>query len=88
MLKLFVSGMSLSSARAIENLKKICDEHMPENSEVEIIDINTRPGDVKKYDVFACPTLLKKSPIPLKRIIGDLSDSNKVLTALGITIEK
>lgn len=82
---LFVTGTSPVSTRAISNLKKICDEHLAGRYELEIIDVYQQPLLVKKENVTAVPMLIKKLPLPLKRIVGDLSDTEKVLKALGLT---
>lgn len=82
-LKLFVTGMSISSIKAIENLKVICKEDLKENEyTLEIIDIYKNPEAAWTNDIIACPTLLKEQPEPVKKIIGDLSDRSKVLKGL------
>jgi circadian clock protein KaiB len=86
-LKLFVTGMSVASVKAIANIKSLCDHHLQDKYTLEIIDIYKHPEVLQQYDVIACPTLIKLSPAPLKKLIGDLSDKNKVLKALQISIE-
>jgi circadian clock protein KaiB len=83
-LKLFVTGMSLSSTRAIENIKDICEEHLRDIYELEIIDIHKYPNSMYDNDIVASPTLVKSAPAPVKKLIGDLSDRNKVLKLLSI----
>ena len=83
-LKLFVTGMSVASVRAIRNIKLICESHIKNGYELDIIDINRNPEVLQKFNIIACPTLLKVSPSPSKRLIGDLSDESKVLTGLGL----
>ena len=84
-LRLFISGMTPKSIRAIDNLKKICEEELSGNYSLEIIDISQQPQTVKKEDVIATPTLIKELPKPIRRIIGDLSDKERILVALNIT---
>lgn len=86
-LKLFVTGMSVSSVRAIENIKEICESYLKDNYTLEIVDVYKHPEIVQQDDIICCPTLIKKSPEPLRRLIGDLSDKDKVLNALGITVK-
>jgi circadian clock protein KaiB len=84
-LTLFVSGASDASAHAIANVREICDVHLSGHHELTIRDINqqpTRPGD---YHVRATPTLVKAQPLPLRMVVGDMSDHAKVLLALGVS---
>lgn len=83
-LKLYVTGMSLGSVRAIENIKEICEEHLKDGYELEIIDINKYPNSMYENDIIASPTLIKKAPEPFKKLIGDLSNREKVLKMLSI----
>ena len=83
-LRLFVTGATPNSVRAITNLKKICDEHLKDNYSLEIVDVYQQLEIAKKEQLLALPMLLKKHPLPEKRLIGDLSDTNKVLNALGL----
>src|SRR4051812_40584433 len=87
-LKLFVTGMSLSSTKAIENIKEICEEHLKENYDLEIIDIHKYPNSMYDNDIVASPTLVKSAPAPVKKLIGDLSDRAKVLKLLSIEVNK
>ncbi|WP_347052856.1 circadian clock KaiB family protein [Flavobacterium olei] len=81
---LFVSGMSVKSGHAIENLRKICDKHFENNYELEIIDISRDKQQAVKYQIVAIPTLIKTDPKPQRIILGDLSDTQKVLRILNI----
>lgn len=87
-LKLYVSGMSSKSMEAIENLKLLCDEHLKGSFELEIIDIYKNPGLASEKHIVFSPSLLKILPLPKKTLVGTLSDTKKVLKALGITFEK
>ncbi|MBK9981048.1 MAG: circadian clock KaiB family protein [Saprospiraceae bacterium] len=86
-LKLYVSGMSSKSMAAIENIKLLCDEHLKGSVELEIIDIFKNPKLASEQHIVFSPSLLKKLPLPQKTLVGTLSDTKKVLKALGITIE-
>ncbi len=83
-LRLFVTGTSPISVRAISNVKKICEEHLKGKYDLEIVDIYQQPLLVKNEDITAVPMLIKKHPLPKKRLIGDMSDKNKVLKGLGL----
>jgi circadian clock protein KaiB len=83
-LKLFVTGMSITSVRAIENIKAICEKYISDNYNLEIIDIHKHPATLLEYDIIACPTLVKESPGDFKKLIGDMSNESKVLSGLGI----
>ncbi len=83
-LRLFVTGTSPISIRAISNIKRICEEHLQGKYELEIIDVYQQPLLVKSEDITAVPMLIKKFPLPKKRMIGDMSDKNKVLKGLGL----
>lgn len=83
-LRLYITGATPNSVRAIENLKEICDAYLNENYELEIIDVYQQPSVAKEEQLIALPLLIKKQPYPERRLIGDLSDTNKVLKGLGI----
>jgi circadian clock protein KaiB len=83
-LKLFVSGASPNSMRAIANLKSICEKYIGANCDLEIIDVYQLPARAKTEQAIALPMLVKYSPLPLKRLFGDMSDTHKVLKGLGI----
>ncbi|KFF04180.1 circadian clock KaiB family protein [Flavobacterium reichenbachii] len=82
---LFVSGMSVKSGRAIENLRLICDKYLTGNYEIEIIDISRDKEQAVIHQIIAIPTLIKTHPIPERIILGDLSDKEKVLRILNIS---
>jgi circadian clock protein KaiB len=81
---LFVSGMSVKSGHAIENLRKICDQYLTDNYELEIIDISRDTEQAVIHQIVAIPTLIKTYPEPRRIILGDLSDEEKVLRILNI----
>jgi circadian clock protein KaiB len=84
-LKLFVSGASPNSVRAINNLKLICDSYLKEKYTLEIIDVYQDVGLAQKEQLVALPLLIKKFPVPERRMVGDMSNTEKVLNGLGIT---
>jgi circadian clock protein KaiB len=85
MMRLYVAGQSAKSLAAIENLRRICDTHMPGQCTIEVIDLIRNPERAKADQIVAIPTLVRKLPIPVRRIIGDLSATEKVLMSLELT---
>jgi circadian clock protein KaiB len=83
-LRLFVTGASPNSVRAISNIKQISEQHIPDKYSLEIIDIYQDAALAETEQLIALPLLIKKSPLPERRLIGDMSDINKVLRGLGI----
>ncbi len=83
-LKLYVTGMTSRSARAIENLQVVCEKYLAGRYELQIIDVYQQPGLARSEQVVAIPTLIKKLPLPLRRLIGDMSDEERVLVGLDI----
>jgi len=86
-LKLYVAGQSPKSVNAIANIKKICEEHLQERYELEVIDLYQQPQLALGEQIIAIPTLLRKLPLPLRRIIGDLSNTERVLVGLDLRSE-
>jgi circadian clock protein KaiB len=86
-LKLFVTRQSAASAMAIVQLRRIKEEYLPAHSTIEIIDIFEEPGIADEEQILAIPTLVRKSPLPIRRIIGDLSDIAVVLTSIGFLLK-
>ena len=83
-LRLYVTGASPNSTRAIANLKAICENYLKDNYELEVIDVYQQPLLAESEQVIALPMLLKMSPAPVRRLIGDMSDLDKVLKGLGL----
>ena len=83
-LRLFVTGTTPRSMRAISNIKEICEEHLKSRYELEIIDLYQYPGLAKGEQIIAVPSLIKKLPLPIRRLVGELSDREKVLFGLDI----
>jgi circadian clock protein KaiB len=84
-LKLYVSGMSSKSMEAIKNIKLLCDQHLNGCVELEIIDIFKNPKLASEQHIIFSPSLIKKLPLPQKTLVGTLTDTQKVLKALGVT---
>jgi circadian clock protein KaiB len=87
-LKLYITGMTPNSKRAVENVKKICEEYLSGRYELEIIDIYQQPSLAEGEQIIAAPTLIKKLPFPLRKLIGDMSDTEKVLLGLDLREKK
>lgn len=85
-LRLYVTGNTLRSTRAVDNARRLLETHAPGRFELEVIDIYLHPEAAIAAQIIAAPTLVKLGPGPLRRVIGDLSDSNKVLAVLGIAV--
>ena len=83
-LRLYVAGMTPNSRRAIENVKKICAEHMQGRFDLEIIDIYKQPIFVKEAQIVAAPTLVREFPPPLRKFIGDMSQTERILAGLDL----
>jgi len=83
-LKLFVSGMTPRSLRAIENLRNFCAEHLEGRHQLQIIDLYQHPEYAREAQVVAAPTLIKETPLPLRRFIGDLSHTERLLAGLDL----
>ena len=83
-LRLYVTGQTPRSLLAIENMRKICAEHLSDRYKLEVIDIYLHPEACQQQQIIAAPTLIKVLPHPLRRIIGDLSNTEKVLIGLDL----
>jgi len=83
-LRLYVAGKTLKSVVALENLQKICEEHLKGKYSIEVIDLLEKPQLAEGDQILAIPTLVKKVPEPVRKIIGDLSNVEKVLVGLDI----
>lgn len=81
---LYVAGDSPRSRTALNNLRKLCEERLKGNYNIEVIDLTKRPDLAKADQILAVPTLIRKIPEPMKRIIGDLSDADRALVALDL----
>jgi circadian clock protein KaiB len=83
-LRLFITGQTTKSTLALENIRRICEDNIPGRYKLEVIDIYQDPTMASDAQIIAAPTLIRVHPAPLRRIIGDLSDADKVLTALNL----
>jgi circadian clock protein KaiB len=83
-LRLYVTGMTSRSARAVNNLRAICDDYLEGRYDLEVIDIYQQPALAKGEQIIAAPTLIKKLPLPMRRIIGDMSNRERVLRGLDL----
>ena len=83
-LRLFITGATPNSSRAIANLKEICETYLKGRYELEIIDVYQQPALAKREQIIAAPTLIKHLPQPLRRFIGDMSQTDKLLIGLDL----
>jgi circadian clock protein KaiB len=83
-LRLYVSGSTSKSALAVENIKRICEQHLKNRYDLEVIDIYQQPNLARDEQIVAVPTLVKRSPPPLRKLIGDLSNPKRVLFCLDL----
>jgi circadian clock protein KaiB len=84
-LRLYVTGSTVRSSQAVANVRSLCEEYLPGRYDLEVVDIYQQPGEAAKDQVIAAPTLIKELPMPVKRLIGDLSDRDKVIVGLNLT---
>jgi circadian clock protein KaiB len=85
-LRLYVTGTTRNSERAIVNIRRICEEHLRGRYDLEIVDISEHPTLAVGEQIIAAPTLIKKLPLPLRRFIGDMSQTDRIL--LGLDLRK
>ena len=83
-LRLYIAGKTPKSTTALSNLKKYCEEHLQGKYQIEVIDLLLQPQLAEGDQIFAVPTLVRKVPVPIRKIIGDLSNEEKVLVGLNI----
>jgi circadian clock protein KaiB len=83
-LRLYVTGLTQRSTRAVETVRTICETHLHGRYQLEVIDIYQQPALARDEQIIAAPTLIKTLPLPLRRIIGDLSSTERVLVGLGL----
>jgi circadian clock protein KaiB len=85
-LKLYITGATSRSTKAIVNIRKICEEHLQGRYDLEVVDISQNPTLAEGEQIIAAPTLIKKLPLPLRRFIGDMSQTERIL--LGLDLRK
>ncbi|MEO6603367.1 MAG: circadian clock KaiB family protein [Polyangiaceae bacterium] len=83
-LRLYIAGTTPASSRSVENLRAICEEYLKGRYELLVIDVFQQPHLAKDAQIIAVPTLIKKLPAPLRRLVGDLSNEQRVLVGLGL----
>ncbi len=83
-LKLYVAGASPKSLRAFANLRQLCEKYLADHYKIEIIDLERRPHLAREDDIIAIPTLVRSLPRPIRRVIGDLSNTERVLLSLQV----
>lgn len=88
LLKLYVTGLTPASTKAITNIKKICEEHLKGRYELDVIDIYQSPVLAKGEQIIATPTLIRKLPLPLRRFIGDMSNIERIFLGLDLKPKK
>jgi circadian clock protein KaiB len=87
-LRLYTAGQTPKSLAAVKNLRRVCDEHLPGQYEIEIVDLLKNPRLAKDDQIVAIPTLVRKLPVPIRKIIGDLSDTERTLVGLQLRQQK
>jgi circadian clock protein KaiB len=88
LLKLYITGTTPRSSEAIRNIKKICEEELKGRYDLEVIDVYQQPGLAKTEQILAAPTLIRKLPLPLRKLVGDMSNKQKVIVGLEILPEE
>ena len=83
-LRLYVTGSTAYSIRAISNIRKICEEHLEGRYDLEVVDISQHPALAEGEQIIAAPTLIKQLPLPLRRFIGDMSQTDRILLGLDL----
>lgn len=84
LLKLYVTGETPNSVTALANIRKVCEEELPGEYELKVVDVLTEPALAEEDKIIATPTLVKSLPLPLRRVIGDLSQKEKILLGLDL----
>jgi circadian clock protein KaiB len=87
-LQLYITGMSENSVRAIQNITLLCDQYLHDRVDLEIIDIYKNPSVAEEQMIVFSPSLIRQFPLPKKTFIGDLSDVEKVILGLGVTLKE
>jgi circadian clock protein KaiB len=87
-LRLYVAGMTSRSARAVENVRAFCEKHLGGRYDLQVIDVYQQPALARTEQLIAAPTLIKKLPLPLRKLIGDMSNEDRVLVGLDLVPRK
>ena len=83
-MKLYIAGMGTRSQRAIEEIRRVCAEHLDGRCELEVVDLYEMPESARPAQIVAAPTLVRERPLPVRRLVGDLSDHARVLYQLDL----
>ena len=83
-LRLYITGFSPCSARAVSNIRKICEEHLEGRYDLEVVDISQQPAQAQSEQILAAPTLIKKWPLPARRFVGDMSQTERIVLGLDL----
>lgn len=83
-LKLYITGTTTRAAQAVTSIRQLCDTHLSGRYDLEVIDIYQQPGAASKDQIIAAPTLIKEEPFPSRRVVGNLTDKEKILVSLDI----
>ncbi len=86
LLRLFVTGQTPRAVKSIENLKRVCERYLKGRYELEVIDIYQQPDLATENQIIAAPTLIKKLPLPLRRLVGDFSNQDRVVVGLDLSV--
>jgi len=86
LLRLYVTGHTPRSLRSVENLRSLCEQYLKGRYDLEVIDIYQQPALAKEGEIIAAPTLIKTLPLPLRRLVGDFSDSSRVVLGLDLRV--
>ena len=86
-LKLYITGQTPRSLQSVENLRALCDKYLPGQFDLEVVDIYQQPAMAAQGQIIAAPTLIKSTPLPLRRLVGDFSDKGRVILGLDLKVE-
>src|ERR1700693_4232448 len=87
-LRLYITGQTPRSRQSVENLRALCDKYIPGQFDLEVVDIYQQPAMAAAGQIIAAPTLIKSMPLPLRRLVGDFSDQNRVILGLDIQLDE
>ena len=87
-LSLYITGTTARSTQAVSNIRALCEEYLPGRYDLEVVDIYQQPGEAANEQIIAAPTLIKKTPVPPRRLVGDLSDRARVIIGLNLPGKK
>jgi circadian clock protein KaiB len=88
LLRLYISRSTLKSKLAVENIQRMCEQHLNSRYDLEVIDIHEHASLARDEQIVAVPTLIKRLPLPLQRLVGDMSDLNRVLVGLDLKVRE